>query len=471
MKQLNRNTVSVQKRPIKVLQFGEGNFLRGFVDWIFDILNEKTDFNGDIQIVQPIENGMEMLINQQEGLYHVLLEGLLDHKKTQKTRLITSVRGVLNPYKDYKAFLKLGKNPDLEFIISNTTESGIALDERDKDFNTLPNSFPGKLTALLFYRFLHLKGDNIKPITIIPCELIDRNGDKLKENILRYAWIWRLPDGFKIWLDKNVSFCNTLVDRIVPGFPRDTIKTVQKNIGYEDHLVVKAEPFHLWVIETPNDNIHQKLPIEGTGLNIKYVTDKTPYRTRKVRILNGAHTALVPFGYLNGIRFVREAVENELTISFLHQIIFDEIIPTLDLPKEELEYFAEAVIERFKNPFIDHLLISIALNSISKFKVRVLPTILSYLERKGKLPEKLVQSFAWLLVFYRGYYDDKTIPLKDDQSVISFFQEIWKNEDLDTIIEKILENTMLWDTNLNKVPLLHATLSHEIKNILLKTVF
>ncbi len=468
MKLLNRNTVIVKERPIKVLQFGEGNFLRGFVDWIFDILNEKTDFNGDIQIVQPIKNGLGTIINEQDGLYHVLLEGLLNNKRIQKTRLIKCIRDVLNPYEDYKAFLKLGKNPDLEFIISNTTEAGITFDDNDEDFNTLPNSFPGKLTALLYYRFLHLKDTHSKPLTIIPCELIDRNGDKLKEIVTRYASIWKLPDRFSAWLNKNVSFCNTLVDRIVPGFPKDSIKTIQNNIGFEDNLVVKAEPFHLWVIETPNDPIYQKLPIEGTGLNIKYVSDQTPYRTRKVRILNGAHTALVPFGYLQGMQLVRDATENQQIASFIHTIIFDEIIPAIDLPKEELEYFAEAVIERFKNPFIDHQLISIALNSISKFKVRVLPSILSYAEKEGKLPEKLVKSFAWLFVFYRGHYDNLEIPIKDDPYIIDFFSDVWKEDDISIITQKILENTKLWDTDLSKIPLLHKTLCQEVKSILLK---
>ncbi len=463
MKKLNRKTHHIEiKRPIKVLQFGEGNFLRGFVDWIFDILNEKSDFNGDVQIVQPIENGMGNLINEQDGLYHVLLEGLQNGKKVQETRLITCVREVIDPFNDYKAFLKLGKNPDLEFIVSNTTEAGIVFDPEDNSFEVLPRTFPGKLTALLYYRFLHFKDVQSKKLTVIPCELIDRNGDKLKAAILNYIELWNLPDGFKIWLENSITFCNTLVDRIVPGFPGDTIGQIQEKIGYKDNLVVKTEPFHLWVIESQKP-IENYFPTEEAGLDIKFVSDITPYRTRKVRILNGAHTAMVPVGYLDNIETVKETVEHPKTASFVHQVIFDEIIPTLDLPKEELTLFANSVIERFKNPFVKHQLISIALNSISKFKVRVLPSLLEYRERTQKLPKELVKSFAYLIIFYRGKKKNgQDIPLKDDENILTFFKEVWQDKDLEVVVQKILRNKALWGANLNEIP--------ELKNGIIKEI-
>ncbi len=463
MKKLNRKTYPIEiKRPIKVLQFGEGNFLRGFVDWIFDILNEKTDFNGDVQIVQPLENGMGHLINEQEGLYHVLLEGLQNGKKIQETRLITCVREVINPFKDYKAFLKLGKNPDLEFIVSNTTEAGIVFEPEDKSFEVLPSTFPGKLTALLYYRFLHFKDVKSKKLTVLPCELIDRNGDKLKTATLNYIQLWNLPNGFRVWLENHVAFCNTLVDRIVPGFPGNTIDQIQEKIGNIDNLVVKTEPFHLWVIESQKP-IENYFPTEEAGLNIKFVSDITPYRTRKVRILNGAHTAMVPVGYLYSIETVKETVEHPKTASFVNQVIFDEIIPTLDLSKEELTLFANSVIERFKNPFVKHALISIALNSISKFKVRVLPSLLEYRERTQKLPQGLVQSFAYLILFYRGKKNNnEAIPLKDNKKTITFFKEVWQHNDLEIVVQKILGNKTLWDTNLNEIP--------ELKNNIIKEI-
>ncbi|GAA4273690.1 tagaturonate reductase [Aquimarina gracilis] len=463
MKILNRTTYkATTQRPIKVLQFGEGNFLRGFVDWIIEIFNEKTDFNGDIQIVQPIQTGLGDLINEQDGLYHVLIEGLQNGEKVQYTKLISCVRGAINPFEDYKAFLKLGKNKDLEFIVSNTTEAGIIFDPNDKSFETLPLTFPGKLTALLYYRFLHFKDVQSKPLTILPCELIDRNGDKLKSAILKYIELWELPEGFTIWLENRIVFCNTLVDRIVPGFPHDTIEQIQKKIGYKDNLVVKTEPFHLWVIESPK-SIENQFPAKEAELSIKFVSDLTPYRTRKVRILNGAHTAMVPVGYLSGMQTVKETLEHLKTAPFVNEVIFDEIIPTLDLPEEELILFANSVIERFKNPFVKHQLISIALNSISKFKVRVLPSLLKYIELNQKLPKNLVRSLAYLILFYRGKnFENQDIPLQDDQNILSFFSEVWQHKDLDITIQKVLENEMLWGKNLSEIPTLKDEIIKEI---------
>ncbi len=463
MKTLNRNTShTASNRPIKVLQFGKGNFLRGYIDWMIDILNEKASFHGDIQIIESSDNGLAKILNEQDGLYHVLLEGLQNGEKIQEPRLITCVKGVINPADDYKTFLKLGKNPNLEFIISNTTEAGIRFDDTDTYFDTLPNSFPGKLTALLYYRFLHFKDANKKNLTIIPCELIERNGDTLKEVILKYIELWELPDGFLSWVHNTITFCNTLVDRIVPGFPKEELET---RLGFKDQMAVKAEPFHLLVIEAPND-VQKMFPAETAGLNVKFVKDLTPYRTRKVRILNGAHTAMVPFGYLHGIDTVREAVEHPATAAFVKQIIFDEIIPTLDLPKEELTSFAVSVIERFRNPFIRHELISIALNSVSKFKVRVLPSLLTYYEKEGELPAGLVRSFAYLIVFYKGWFEGKAIPLKDDLSVIAFFTDLWKTGDIDHIVTQTLSKIQFWETDLTIIKGLKEQIILEIQQVL-----
>ncbi len=463
MEKLNRNTSnSLSKRPIKVLQFGKGNFLRGFADWMIDILNEKANFNGDIQIIESTDNGLASKINEQEGLYHVILEGLKNEKKIRQTRLITSVKGVFNPNQGYKTFLKMGKNPDLELIISNTTEAGIIFDPDDTDFNILPRSFPGKLTALLYYRFLHLKDSKNKKLTVLPCELIDRNGDQLKEMIQRYIWLWKLPDRFKTWLDNHVIFCNTLVDRIVTGFPEDAIDQVQKSIGFKDPMIVKAEPFYLWVIEGPAE-VSSIFPAKEAQLAVTFIEDQSPYKTRKVRILNGVHTAMVPIGYLDGIETVRETIENPKTASFIKQIIFDEIIPTLDLPKEELLSYANSVIERFRNPFIKHNLLSIALNSISKFKVRVLPSLLAYTEKKDHLPNGLVKSFAYLILFYRGYFNGTKIPLQDDKYTINFFETLWKTSNIEHVVHQTLANTKFWEKDLTEVPGLKKQIIVEIE--------
>ncbi|WP_215223708.1 tagaturonate reductase [Echinicola shivajiensis] len=465
MKTLNRQNIPQSpERPVKVLQFGEGNFLRGFVDWIIDIMNEKTDFNGDVQIIQPIPQGMGDLINKQDGLYHVQLSGIQNGIAQESTRLINCVKGVLNPYEDYQAYLKLAENPDLKFIISNTTEAGISFNPNDDSKDKIPDSFPGKLTALLYHRFEVFHCNPEKGLHIIPCELIDKNGEKLKEIILQYASLWQLPKGFIDWLNGSNTFSNTLVDRIVPGFPKETIKEIQNDIGYEDNLVVKAEPFHLWVIEGP-EAIKEDFPADKAGLDVIFVKDQSPYRTRKVRILNGAHTSLVPVAYLNGLRTVRKSVEDPKVGKFLNDTIQNEIIPTLDLPKEELEQFANDVMDRFKNPFVKHLLSSIALNSISKFKVRVLPSLLEYKKRKGELPQNLVHSLAALLLFYKGTYNGQPTPLNDDEEIVSFFKRIWEFENLEKVTHEALANTNLWDMDLSAIDGLESSVVAQL-NIL-----
>ncbi|UII76507.1 tagaturonate reductase [Flagellimonas sp. HMM57] len=465
MKKLNRKAVSdIPVRPIKIVQFGEGNFLRGFVDWMVDILNEQTDFDGDIQIVQPLKEGMGDLINEQDGLYHVLLEGLEKGEKIQHARLITSVRGVLNPYEDYSAFLELAKNPNLQFIVSNTTEAGISFDKNDETVDAVHNSFPAKLTALLYHRYQHFNGSSSAGLSIIPCELIEKNGSKQKEHVLNYIALWSLPTGFKNWILENILFFNSLVDRIVPGFPRDSIDIVQKSLSFKDELVVKAEPFHLWVIEGPSA-IQEKLPFSKTGLNVIFTDDLAPYRTRKVRILNGAHTAMVPIAYLHGFKEVREAVEDEKIGLFIKEVIFDEIIPTLDMPKTELESYAHEVLERFRNPFIKHKLMDISLNSISKFKVRVLPSMLNYMIKYENTPPKLAITLAYLFIFYRGEFESNNIELRDEAKVIEFFKNAWKEIDLERITAKILANKALWGVDLKNRTNLKEALTTELIHI------
>ena len=449
MKSLNRSNIKVTKRPIKVLQFGEGNFLRGFVDWMIDVMNEKTDFNGDVQIVQPIAQGLGEFINQQDGLFHVQLEGIQSGELVQENRLVTCVRGVLNPFEDYDAYLRLGENNDLKFVVSNTTEAGITFDSADKSFETLPLTFPGKLTALLYHRFKTFSGNPSKGLVMIPCELIDKNGIQLKSTVLDYAKLWDLPESFIKWINDHNIFCNTLVDRIVPGFPKEKIKEIQNELGYEDNLVVMAEPFHFWVIEGPS-GLEELFPAPQAGLQVKFVKDQSPYRTRKVRILNGAHTALVPVAYLHGLRTVREAMEDPVISKFIQETIYDEIIPTLDLPKEELDKFASDVLDRFRNPFIHHELISIALNSVSKFKVRVLPSLLEYHRRTGNWPQNLTKSLAALIKFYSGKTDQETITLNDDAPVLEFFGKIWQEDDLSVIVSETLGRVDFWGEDLRE---------------------
>ena len=461
IRKLNRTTASLlQQRKVKVLQFGGGNFLRAFADWMIDVMNEKTDFNGAVQIIQPVHNRKGVITDTQDGLYHVILNGIKNGKPSQETRLITCVDEILNPFENFDAYLKTAENPDLQFVISNTTEAGIIFNAADVDPNRLSETFPGKLTTLLYHRFAFFKGAADKGLILLPCELIEKNGEALKSTLLQYIAHWNLPETFKQWIINNNTFCNSLVDRIVPGFPKDTAKEIQQATGYEDNLMVMAEPFHLWVIEAP-DAVRDAFPADKAGLQVKFVKDMAPYRISKVRILNGAHTTLVPVAYLNGLRTVKDAVEDKTTGEFIHKAVFEEIIPTLDLlSKEELEQFAQDVLERFQNPFIRHELMSIALNSISKFKVRVLPSLLKYIEVKKQLPENLIFSLAALIRFYKGEWQGESIELKDTPEVLDFFKKAWAGNDISKVVHDVLANKNFWDMDLTSI----TGLEEEVKN-------
>jgi tagaturonate reductase len=451
LKKLDRKTTgAIQTRPVKVLQFGGGNFLRGFADWIIDVLNEKTDFNGAIDIITSITPGTSEQINEQQGLYYLVQQGNKDGKPFSETRLITSVNKAINPGKDFKDFIACAENPALRFIISNTTESGIVFDASDVSMDSLASSFPGKLTQLLYHRFKFFKGSVEKTLIVFPCELIEKNGDTLKEVVLRYLYHWKLSEEFKRWVDKNI-FCNTLVDRIVPGFPKETISEIRTATGFDDKLTVAAEPFYFWAIEAPR-SVQKEFPANVAGLNnVIFTNDITPYRVRKVRILNGAHTALTPVAYLRGIRTVKEAMDDPFISKFIEHTIDQEIIPTLTLSSRELKEFSTAVGDRFRNPFIKHMLISISLNSISKFKVRVLPTIVEYISLKKTLPENLVTSLAALICFYKGEWKGETIPLNDSPAVISAMQDAWRESSIEKTLSRILSDSSLWDCDLTKI--------------------
>ncbi|MEH7095849.1 tagaturonate reductase [Neobacillus vireti] len=457
MQKLNKKTIEDYKNyPEKVLQFGEGNFLRAFVDWQIDVLNKTTDFNGSVVVVQPLGSGMVEKLNEQDGLYTLYLQGMKEGKPVKEHSLINAVSRGLDLYTQYDQFVELAKNPDLRFIFSNTTEAGIAYDETDSLEDQPQKSYPGKLTAFLYRRFQAFNGDKSKGFIIIPCELIDRNGEKLNKIVLQYATQWNLGKEFIQWLNEANTFCCSLVDRIVPGFPRDTIGEITEELGYKDDLVVIGELFHLWVIEGPQW-IKDEFPAHLAGLNTLFVDDLTPYRTRKVRILNGAHTAMTPVSYLYGLDTVAEAVDHPVVGSFIKELIFEEIIPTLDLPIEELNYFADAVLERFMNPFIKHFLMSISLNSMSKYKTRDLPSLLEFIGRKEELPAKLVFSLAALISFYKGKRGTEDIQLSDDQDILALFNQQWKTfdgtiESLSAIVKMVLGYEKNWEMDLNAIP-------------------
>ncbi len=400
----------------KVIQFGEGGFLRGFADWMLQIVNEKTDFNGSVCVVQPIEKGMCDTLSAQNNEYTHICRGLegVDIKK------INVISRCVKPYEDYDEYLSLAENKDFRFVISNTTESGIVFSEEDKLEEAPPKSFPAKLTALLKRRY-DIGG---KGFVFLPCELIDKNGENLKKCVLKYADLWGLSEGFKAWIENENIFCNTLVDRINTGFP-----VGEEHLAPEDKMLNTSEFFHLWVIEGYKE-LFSEIPFDKCGLNVILTDELEMYRTRKVRILNGAHTSLVPYALLSGFDTVRSCVENDSMREHIRRCVYDEIIPTLDLPKEELIAYADDVMKRFKNPYIKHYLSSISLNSVSKFKVRVLPSIKEYIKRYGKMPKTLIFSFAKLIEFY------KVGDPKDDADVTEFMKT--------ASLSEILKNDKLW---------------------------
>ena len=407
----------------RFIQFGEGGFLRGFVDWMIQKVNDSTDFEGSVVVVQPIEMGMCDMLTAQNCQYTHIIRG----EEGVEKGVIDVISRCVKPYEDFNAYLALAEIPTIRYVVSNTTEAGIVYKDTDKITDAPPATFPAKVTLLLKRRFeLGLPG-----FVFLPCELIDRNGDNLKKCVLQYIDLWGLSAEFKAWVENENSFCCTLVDRINTGYP----KGEDLQLGYEDNLVNTSEYFHLWVIETDLD-LDAELPFSKAGLNVIVTKDALEkYRTRKVRILNGAHTSMVPYALLEGFDTVKSCMDDDAMRAYLRKCVFEEIIPTLDLPKAELEEYAENVLTRFNNPYIKHYLSSIALNSVSKFKVRVLPSILEYKKRFGTYPKTLIFAFKKLMEFY------KTDMTNDDPEVTAFMKE--------SSVEQILANTALWDADLS----------------------
>ena len=404
MELLNAAKTGKKERPIKVLQFGEGNFLRAFVDYMIDIANESGKFDGDIVLVKPIEFGNLDMFHKQDCQYTVCLRGIVDGEPKVIKRVVTSVADAVDAYGEYQKYADYAKLDSLRYIVSNTTEAGIVYDDTDKFEAEPPKTYPGKLCKFLYTRYKYFNGAADKGLVMLPVELIDDNGIHLKECVVKFAKLWNLEEGFLTWLDDACVFTSTLVDRIVTGYPRDDAEELWKEFGYQDNIVVTAEPFGLWVIESSK---------------------------RKVRILNGAHTSFVLASYLAGNDYVRESMEDELIGNFMHQTIYDEVIPTLDLPKEDLLEFASAVDGRFRNPYIKHALLSISLNSVSKWRARCMPSLLGYVERKGELPKHLTFSIAALMAFYTGseirdkaligHRNGQEYNIMDDMAVLEFF--------------------------------------------------
>lgn len=481
MKTLNYETLNeigydgylLKDAPERIFQFGEGNFLRAFVDYFIDMLNEKTGFNSKVVLCQPIAPGLADKINEQEGLYTLYLRGFQDGAKVNKKRIISCVSRCLNPYNDFEEVLKCAENPDLRYITCNTTEAGIAYDPSCRFTDVPASSYPGKLTQFLYRRFQTFGSETGKGFVILSCELIDNNGKELEKCVLQYAAQWELGDDFMNWIREENLFCSTLVDRIVTGYPRSEADSINEENGYVDNLIDTGEIFGFWVIEGP-ESLKEELPFEKAGLPVLITDDHKPYKQRKVRILNGAHTSFVLGAYLAGQDIVRDCMNDEVICGFMNKTIYDEIIPTLTLPKEELEEFAASVTERFKNPFIDHALLSISLNSTSKWKARVMPSLKGYLEKTGTLPKCITASFAFYLAFYRGQElkedgfhavrgNDEYI-INDDRAVLEFFNA-HKQDNAAALTHAVCTNTDFWGEDLSKLPGFEESVAQTLKAI------
>ena len=463
LKALNKRTAPKSCAPERIIQFGEGNFLRCFIDWIIWNMDRRTDFNASVVVVQPIEKGMVDWLNGQDCLYHVNLQGKLNGEVVNSLERIDVISRALNPYIQNQAFMALAEQPEIRFVISNTTEAGIAFDPACKLDDKPASSYPGKLTQLLYRRYQVFNGDPSKGLILMPCELIFLNGHHLKECIFQYIELWKDDfgadyEGFKKWFTNYCYVCATLVDRIVPGFPRKEIKQIQEKICYEDNLVVQGEAFHLWVIEKPEnmdiETLKAEFPAEKAGLHVLIAESEKPYHERKVTLLNGPHTVLSPVAYLSGVNIVRDACQHPVIGKFIHKVMYDELMQTLNLPMEELQQFAGDVLERFVNPFVDHQVTSIMLNSFPKYETRDLPGLKVYLQRKGELPKGLVLGLAAIITYYKGGVreDGAEIVPNDAPEIMQLLKDLWATGDLRKVATGVLAEQSIWHEDLNAIP-------------------
>ena len=466
----------LKNAPERVLQFGEGNFLRAFADYWFDMANEKAGWNGKCVLVQPIAQGLTQRINRQEGLYTLYLRGRQNGEKVDAKRVISSVSRCLNPYEkqDYDAMMDVAAGEALEYIVSNTTEAGIVYDPSCRLEDCPPASFPAKLTQVLLHRWRAGRPG----VVVLSCELIDNNGKELLRCVNQYIKQWGLEEGFARWVNGDCTFCSTLVDRIVPGRIRDAAEAarLEDENGYRDALIDVGEVFGVWNIEGP-EWLAEKLPFRAAGLNCPVVPDVTPYKKRKVRILTGAHTGFVPGAYLAGYDIVRDCMQDDVILGFMNRMLHEEVIPTLPLDRQDLEAFAAAVQDRFNNPFINHELMSITLNSTSKWRARNMPSLLEYAQTAGKLPPCLAMSFAAYIAFYSSDIQALTeqglvcrrpkgneYTVSDDRWVLEFYYSRRGVSD-ETLVHDVMTNEKMWGQDLTLVPGFEQAAAENLRRI------
>ena len=457
----NKKTIPADA-PVRIMQFGEGNFLRAFVDWIFKRLNDSGLFSGTVAVVQPIPQGMLDKLKSQEYVYSLLLRGMEGGVVKDEPSFIDVIRDGVNPYGEWRRFLDMACSPELRYVVSNTTEAGIAYVKTAKPDGACPESFPAKVAAMLSARYDAFKGDAGKGLVFLPCELIEKNGAKLKEAVAKHFADWGLSDTVGKWMESSCRFYNTLVDRIVTGYPKAEAEAIWEKLDCRDEMLVVGEYFHLWVIEG-DLKLRDEIPFEKSGLNVIVTDNLKPYRDRKVRVLNGAHTGNILSAFLAGVDTVGEMMDDPQLGKNLRDMVLEEILPGVKLPDAEKRGYAEAVFERFQNPFVRHELLSISLNSVSKWKVRVLPSLKDYLAEKKALPKRLAFSLAGLIAFYRGEWnggdfvgwrEEGTYPIRDDKPVLDKFQAAWSKhkDNQKALAGELLADASLWDEDLAAIP-------------------
>ncbi len=463
---LNRATAHApQVHPVRAIQFGAGRFLRGFFDWMVERLNQEGNFQAAVAVVRPTDQGPYQELLDQEGLFHVVLRGLQDGRPVDQITLVRCVADAVQPHQAYEAFLALATLSGVRLVVSNTTETGIRFQPEPFPTDRPAETFPGKLAALLYRRFQHVEGAADGGWILLPCELVEDNGQRLREAVLQYAAHWDLPSGFHAWVERACLFCNTLVDRIVTGWPQEGADALWDRIGFQDRLLTVAEPYHLWAIQAP-EWVAQAFPAAEAGLNVHFVQDITPFRERKVRLLNGAHTAMTPLGLLAGLETVGQVVEDPELGPFIRALMEEEIVPSMDLPLTELRAYVVQVWDRFRNPFLRHRLADILLYSISKWRVRLLPTLRAYSERFGHLPPRTVLALAGLLRLYRGEWQGCPLPIQDEPAPVARIQAAWaRGGSLDLLAARLLQDSTLWEQDLTLIPGLVSAVAKALERL------
>lgn len=469
MQELSKNRIEKQQHPVRILQFGEGNFLRAFVDWQIDVANESGLTDIGVAVCQPILDperkvlGMIDMLHKQDNMYHVYLEGIENKQPKKDVRLVKSIMDSFNPYVDYAKYEEYITSPDIRFVISNTTEAGIRYEEGDDLTAMPPKSFPAKMTALLHKRFEHFGGDHSKGLIIICCELIEDNGTTLHEYVLRHAKYNNLSEEFISWVENSCYFCDTLVDRIVPGFPHDTINQIKEEIGFNDNLVVKGELYHLWAIGGKGYEIlQQELPLDKAGLHVLFMPSIKQFRDKKVRILNGSHTGMVPIALQMGCETVMDAFGTPAIEKFVNDMVEEEVLPMIDDSIEELRAFAEGILERFYNPYIKHMLATISLNSISKWEARNYPTLKDNWFKGNKIAKHECFTFAALLTLYSG---KSGFNPSDTPEFVEFIQGAWGESDIDARVAKIVKEGGMFIEDFTQIPAFIPTVASYVADI------